>query len=225
MTLRSDIHVALEPVTPPAPHLRHVVMAAVRTSPRRSRGWPRPAAAVAGVLVVAALAAISITLVIQLRAQPASAPPTRVHLTITTWERDPTVQAGPHPGYRPRLTALNESSVVTARAERDSESNGWQVRVQLTNDATAMFAAITTQAVSACSLDCPERHVAIWANLTPSDVAEWNQRAMTASMPYSKGGKLLIDAYTIQPITSGNLAITGPLSQEQAEHLADALNG
>jgi hypothetical protein len=61
----------------------------------------------------------------------------------------------------------------------------------------------------------------MWLNLTPDDVAHWNERADAL---YAPNGKLLVDPYVQSPITSGTVFVAFDLSQANAEVIAGRLN-
>jgi hypothetical protein len=148
-------------------------------------------------------------------------------LVVTTWVRDPSVTAGPYPGYRPRLTALNHGMVASARAVPDPNGppGSWVVDASWNANGTALFAGLTAAASGSCpgQQDCPERHLSTWAGLTQDDVDHWNDRAGTVCRPVSDGGDLVNDPEVLSPITAGKFQISGNFSQQDATNLANWL--
>ena len=133
MTLRSDIHAALDPVTPAAPHLPSVIVDAVTGAPPPRRRWRRAASlTVVGAVVlilIAVLTAVGLRILSSApgRTTPASAPPAPpAALVITTWVKDPSVVNGPWPGYRPQMTLMYRGTLTSVRAARDQTGgNDW----------------------------------------------------------------------------------------------------
>lgn len=233
MTLRSEIHAALDPVTPAAPHLPSVIVDAVTGAPPPRRRWRRAASltvvGAAALALIAVLAAVGSGILSSVpgRTTPASAPPAPLAaLVITTWVKDPAVVNGPWPGYRPQMTLMYRGTLTSVRAARDpSGGNDWVVLFTLDSEGAQVFGSLTTQAVAACAGDCPERHVASWLDLTQDDADHWNERANVVYRPVSQGGKLLSDPYILSPITSGHGYIQGNFRQQEATDLARRLGG
>jgi protein-export membrane protein SecD len=145
-------------------------------------------------------------------------------LITTTWVKDPTVKGGPEPGYRPEMTALLPDMLTSATASLD-QTNGWVIDVAYNSTGAGIFSDITTKAYNACpTSSCPERFVANWLDLTPDEMKNWAQNANTLGQPYGQGGKLLVNANIIQPITGGQSQISGSFTQSSARDLALLLN-
>lgn len=230
MTLRSDIHAALDSVTPPAPHLPTVVVDAVLSAPPQRRHRLRTAgltaAGVVGLMVVGILA---VSIRSSIAPGTASRPPhvssPLAALVITTWVKDPSVADGPRPGYRPQISMINRGTLTSVSAARDPTGNDWVVLFTLGPEDARGFELLTAGAVAACPGDCPERHLATWLDLTQGDVDHWSERANVLSRRVSDGGKLLSDPYVVSPITSGGGYIEGNFSQQEATVLARRLGG
>lgn len=225
MTLRRDIHAALDAVTPVMPpYVPAVVLKELRSA--------KPTARPSWVVALAALGAFTVAVVVLtswqvwLRAGtlPETGPATTpVHLVFTQWISDPTVAGGPHPGFRPAPIAMGAHPVSSASAHQVPDNHGqWVVDIEFDAVATAALAQATSAAVAACPGDCPQRHITIWANLTSSDVSRWNDIADSLSRSYSAGGKLVADPYIGEPIAGGRVEIGG-MTQAQAKALAAAL--
>jgi hypothetical protein len=227
VSLRSDVHRALDEVTPPAPHLPYTVMQAVRTgqTPRRSRALPRAAAVLAVVVSLAVIgggvAMLAATGRDQAPSRPGSAPPAR--LVVTTWTKDPSVGAAPYPAYRPVVAPIDNSMISRAWATRNPNGD---IVVQVTFDSrgSEAFRNLTAQAAAACpQSDCPERHVTMWLDLSQDDLDHWNQRAHELYRPFTGGGKLLTDPLVTSRVPGGSAQIAGNFTQQQADDLADRL--
>jgi protein-export membrane protein SecD len=167
-------------------------------------------------------------------------------LVYTKWVADAKVTAGPEPGYKPQLTGLTGDDIATANASIDPNSGiGWVVNISFTSSGSDLFGKLTTANVAACPGDpntvatasCPERHLAIWLDLTQNDINHWEDAtyATTASGTYdpnclaTKGPnavcpKFLVDANTTQPILGGQAYISGNFTQQQAIDLATGIN-
>ena len=236
MTLRSDIHAALDPVTPAAPHLPSVIVDAVTAVPPPRRGWrPAPTMTVVGAVVlilIAVLAAVGLRILSSApgRTTPAGAPTAPpAAFVITTWVKDPSVVNGPYPGYRPQMTLMYRGTLASVRPAKvvrePSGGDYWVVQFTLDSEGAQVFGSLTRAAAAACAGDCPERHLAMWLDLTQDDVDNWNERATVAYRPVSQGGKLLSDPYILSPVTSGQGFIQGNFSQQEATTLARRLGG
>jgi hypothetical protein len=229
VTLRSDIHDALEVVTPP--HLEYTVMEAVRRQQPSRRAWLRPAAVlVLTLIVIAGGTAIAVSLAsgeFFSRRVPGSlthqaAPP--IHLVMTGWVSDPSVTGGPHPGYRPQLIGLDGSMVTSAQAVHGACGTSWCVDVAFDSRGTRVLSAITSvpPAPSCAAVPgCPKANLTAWAGLTQDDVDHWSERANRLSQSFTQGGKLLVDAPVEAPIMSGHTLISVPsMTQQEANDLA-----
>lgn len=327
MNLRSDIHAALDVVTPPAPHLAHVVMDAVRRGerPRRTPLWPRVGmGAVAGLIMLATGIGVVGLLASRSVPQPAASPPSfqpmswsgildagqssprmalpvrfgqevavttqlppypaahvqvllydpagRLSLTVdnsdqrptpawrpvpgtwsfavrdlasrpgaawrlraafiplpvvvTTWLKDPSVTAGPYPGYRPHLSSLSRDVVAGARPVRapNGRPGAWTVEGRWTTEGAAVFGDLTAGAAQSCpGQSCPESRVTLWAGLTQDDIDHWNERASTVYEPVSDGGDLVGDTVVVHAIADGTWLLPGDYSQQEATDVANWL--
>lgn len=231
MSFRSDVHRALDEVTPSAPHLPHTVMQAVREgrAPRRSRGLPRAAVVLAVVLSLAVIGGGAAMFAASTREQAPSRPGTAApaRLVVTTWTKDPSFDDSPYPGYRPAMTAFDSSMVTQARVEQTWYGDT-VVQVTFDSRGAEIFRNLTAQALAACPRqDCPQRHLTMWIDLTQDDVDHWNQRAHELYRPFYRGGKLLTDpaVTSANPGANGSsVQIAGNFNQQQAEDLAHRLN-
>ncbi|HEY7198600.1 MAG TPA: hypothetical protein VIC57_00230 [Candidatus Dormibacteraeota bacterium] len=232
MTLRSDIHAALDPVAPPAPHLPSTVMAAVTRAGAPSEPTRRTVlliVAATSLLAVIGFGAVvgGLRLVGERTLSPASAPPAK--LVVTTWVRDPSVTGGPFPGYRPRMTSITPDMVASASAAPDPNGgHDWIVSFSFDARGARIFREITTVAAVACGPSgpgsCPEGRVTDWLDLTQADIDDWDARADLLYQPAAGGGKLLSDPYIVAPITGGQGYIEGAYTRDQATALARQLH-
>jgi len=234
MTLRYDIHVALDAVTPAAPHLPSTVVDAMLAAPPRQPRWRRAASlsliGAAAVILLAGLVVVRLGLLSGApgRTVPASTvPPRPAALVITKWVKDPSVVNGPWPGYRPQAVLKYRGTLASVQATRDpSGGNDWVVGFTLDQEGAQILGSLTKDAVAACSgFDCPERHIANWLDLTQYDIDHWNERAMAEYRPVAQGGKLVSDPYVVAPITGGQGYFQGNFSQQEATALARQLGG
>jgi preprotein translocase subunit SecD len=154
----------------------------------------------------------------------------RYQLVVTRWVADPTITSGPVPGYRPQLTSMTSGMLSGAGAQLDPNGGGWQVAYQFDSRGADLYSRLTGAAYGAScpqagQVDCPERRLTFWLDLTPDDVAHWGQVASTAYQHYdaASGGKLLVDAYTLQQIPDGQGVIQGSFTQQSATALATGL--
>src|SRR5207248_1206288 len=85
--------------------------------------------------------------------------------------------------------------------------------------------------------NCPQRHLAIWLDLTQKDIDNWEDPSYVAkvSQPYDPGclaaqtadtvcGKFLTDPITLTEIAGGNATISGAFTQQSAQDLATGIN-
>jgi hypothetical protein len=232
MTLRSDIHAALDVVVPAAPHLPATVVDAVLAAPPPRPRWRR--AVILGLTGTAAIVVLAVMMLVGLgllpgqvgRPAPATTPqPRPVALVITKWVRDPSVVNGPWPGYRPQIAY--RGTLASVNAARDPNGGGdWVLDFTFDAQGAQAFASLTTEAVAACpDTGCPEGHLTNWLGLTEDDIDHWNERANTLYWPASEGGKLLADPIVQTPITGGQGYIRGNFSREAATDLAHRLGG
>jgi preprotein translocase subunit SecD len=166
-------------------------------------------------------------------------------LTYTTWVPDSKVTGGPEPGYRPQLSGLTGDDISSASAAIDQTGTSWVVNVSFTQAGAQKFDNLTRDNVNACPGDvntsqtanCPQRHLAIWLDLTQSDIDHWADPSYVAkvSSPYDPGclaaqtagtvcGKFLTDPITIQEIAGGQATISGSFTQQSANDLASGIN-
>jgi len=152
----------------------------------------------------------------------------RFQLVVTRWVPDPTITGEPVPGYRPQMTAITSAMLTGANAELDPNGGaGWAVAYQFDSAGTAIYSRLTGDAYAAAcprpgQVDCPERRLTFWLDLTPDDIAHWSERAASAYQlrGSSPGGKLLVDAYTLQQIPNGQGVIQGGFTEHSAKDLA-----
>ena len=149
---------------------------------------------------------------------------TTAKLVTTTWVKDPSVQGGPWPGYKPQITKLQSDMLTSANASLDQSGSGWVVNVNLNQQGAGVMGQISTAAYNACSQsDCPERHITEWLDLSQDDINHWNDRVSQLYKPYDQGGKLLTDPQVQQPL-GGQFFIQGQFSPDSAKNLATLLN-
>ena len=155
----------------------------------------------------------------------------RFQLVITRWVPDPAITGGVVPGYRPQPTPMTSDMLTGASAQLDPNgAGGWRVAYQFDSRGAAIYSQLTGATFQAScpqpgQLDCPERRLTFWLDLTPDDVAHWDQVAGTAYQPYGTdpGARLLVDAYTLHQIADGQGVILGAFTQQSAEDLAAGL--
>jgi preprotein translocase subunit SecD len=165
-------------------------------------------------------------------------------LVYTKWVKDDKVTAGQVPGYRPELTGLTGDDIANANASIDPQSGiGWVVNITFNQHGSDLFGKLTTANVAACPGDpnttgnCPERHLAIWLDLTQNDINHWEDanyatkvsgtydpNCLATGGPSAECPKFLVDANTIQPILGGQAFISGNFTQHQAIDLATGIN-
>ena len=162
-------------------------------------------------------------------------------LVYTKWVKDDKVTAGQMPGYKPALTGLTGDDIATANASIDPSSGvGWVVNITFNSHGSDLFGKLTTANVAACpaaSDSCPERHLAIWLDLTQNDINHWEDanyatkvsgnydpNCLATGGPDAECPKFLVDANTIQPILGGQAFISGSFTQPQAVDLATGIN-
>ncbi len=151
-------------------------------------------------------------------------------LVYTKWVKDAKAPVNsPQPGYKPALTGLTGDMVTSANASLDSNGTSWVVNTQFNSTGSDLFGRLTTDNVNACPGDvntlatanCPERHLAIWLDLTQTDINHWDDQGYVAQLLATK---FLTDPITISPITGGQAQISGNFSQAYATSLAAGLN-
>jgi preprotein translocase subunit SecD len=148
------------------------------------------------------------------------------HLDFVTWVKDANAQAvGEAPaGYKPQFSGLGSAQVTGATAGLDQQGLQYQVNLNFNSDGASLFSKLTTDAVNSCPGDgntCPTRNIAIFEDLTQSDVDNWDQVESTIAQPPSvQGGKLLTNPNILQPISGGQAQITGNFDQASSRYLA-----
>lgn len=166
-------------------------------------------------------------------------------VVFTTWVPDSKVTSGPEPGYKPALSGLTGHDIQSAVPIIDATGTSWQVNITFTSRGTNLFARLTRDNVAACPGDaatgagsgCPQRHLAIWLDLTQADIDNWDDATYAASISrlYDLGcltavsstvvcPKLISDPITLQEIDGGHLAMNGGFTQRSATELASAIN-
>ena len=161
-------------------------------------------------------------------------------LVYTKWVPDAKVTNGPEPGYKPAFVGLTGDDIQSATATIDQNGVSWVVNISFTSHGAVTFDNLTRDNVAACpgaGTDCPQRHLAIWLDLTQTDVDNWENPdyVSKASQPYDTGclaaqtpgtvcGKLLTDPTTLQEISGGQATISGNFTQQSATDLATGIN-
>jgi protein-export membrane protein SecD len=127
---------------------------------------------------------------------------------------------------------MNSGMLTSATAELDPNGGtGWVVGYQFDPAGSAIYAQLTGATFAATcpvagQVDCPERRLAFWLDLTPDDVAHWDQRGADLYAQYGSGsgGKRLVDAYTQSEIPNGQGVISGTFTRQSAHDLATGLS-
>ena len=166
-------------------------------------------------------------------------------LVYTKWVADPKVTNGPEPGYKPELTGLTGDDIQSATASIDSTGTSWVVNITFTARGATVFDNLTRDNVAACpgdvntvaSANCAGRHLAIWLDLTQTDIDHWEDSSYVAKVTQNYDpsclatqaadtvcGKFLTDPITIQEIAGGNAVIQGAFTQQSANDLAAGIN-
>jgi preprotein translocase subunit SecD len=161
-------------------------------------------------------------------------------LVYTKWIKDDKVQGGDFAGYKPALTGLTGDDIQSATASIDQTGTSWVVNINFTSRGADIFDRLTRENVNACpgvSADCPERHLAIWLDLTQADINHWEDPSYVAkvSAPYDPAclaaqkpgvvcGKKLVDPITREEIAGGQAQISGAFTQQSANDLATGIN-
>jgi preprotein translocase subunit SecD len=166
-------------------------------------------------------------------------------LVYTKWVPDTNVTNGPEPGYKPAFVNLTGNDISSANASIDPNGVSWVVNVNFTSAGGTTFADLTRANVAACPGDpntvatanCPQRHLAIWLDLTQQDIDNWENAAYVSkvSQTYDTGclaaqtastvcGKFLTDPITLQEIDGGSATISGSFTQASATDLATGIN-
>ena len=147
-------------------------------------------------------------------------------LVTTTWVADQSVTGGAEPGFRPKISTLTGDMVKSASASTDQNGIQWVVNVSLDSRGQQIFSDLSTAAVAACQADCPQRHIAEWLDLTPEDVANWQDPSVAGKVSgnVDTGGKMLTNPYVQEAIPGGQVQISGSFTQASAKDLATLLN-
>ena len=169
----------------------------------------------------------------------------RALLVFTTWAKDAAVTNGPQPGYRPALTGLTSREIASAAPIIDASGSTWLIAITFTPSGRRLFTNLTAGNVAACpgdaattpSANCPERHLAVWLDLTQSDIDHWEDPSYVAKvarqfdLPCLTGaasivecGKFVSDPITIEPITGAQAQIAGNFTQQTAQDFAAAIS-
>ena len=151
------------------------------------------------------------------------------HLDFTTWVPDKTAQAvGEAPaGYKPKFTGLGSAQIASASSGLDSSGLNYQVLLNFNSDGAALFGKLTSDAVNSCPGDgvtCPTRNIAIFEDLSQSDIDNWDKVESTIALPPTEGGKLLTNPNILNPIPGGQASITGNFDAASANQLAVQIN-
>ncbi len=171
-------------------------------------------------------------------------------LVYTTWVQDANAKGGKEAGFKPQLTGLTGDDITSATAVIDQSGIGWVVNIQFSSHGSDLFGKLTTDNVAACPGDpntslaanCAQRHLAIWLDLSPNDISNWDDPTgvyptkvsenydtgcLATATPTTVCPKLLVDAVTLQPILGGNAVITGGgqggFTQQAAQDLATGI--
>jgi preprotein translocase subunit SecD len=166
-------------------------------------------------------------------------------LVYTKWVPDAKVTNGPQPGYKPAFTGLTGDDIQSATAQIDQSGLAWVVNVSFTQHGAGVFDTLTRENVAACpgdpnsvaSANCPQRHLAIWLDLTQTDIDNWetpehvgkvsqpyDTACLSAQTPGTTCGKFLTDPITLQEISGGNATISGSFTEQSAKDLATGIN-
>jgi preprotein translocase subunit SecD len=161
-------------------------------------------------------------------------------LVYTKWVPDAQVTNGPEPGYKPAFVGLTGDDIQSATATIDQNGVSWVVNISFTSHGAVTFDNLTRDNVAACpgaGTDCPQRHLAIWLDLSQTDIDNWENPDYVSkvSQPYDTGclaaqtpgtvcGKLLTDPTTLQEISGGQATISGNFTQQSATDLATGIN-
>ena len=161
-------------------------------------------------------------------------------LVYTKWVPDAKVTNGPEPGHKPAFVGLTGDDIQSATATIDQNGVGWVVNISFKSRGAGIFANLTRDNVAACpgaGTDCPQRHLAIWLNLTQKDIDNWEDPAYVSKVQqqYDTGcladqaegvvcGKLLTNPTTLTEIAGGQAVISGSFTQQSSIDLATGIN-
>jgi preprotein translocase subunit SecD len=168
-------------------------------------------------------------------------------VVYANWVPDGNAVAGPEPGYKPAFTGLTSHDIQRASAAIDASGTHWVVNVTFTSRGATLFKHLTRDNVAACptsgggtspsSVNCAQRHLGIWLDLTQRDIDNWDDPAYAAivSQPFDLDclthtaaattcPKLLTNAITLQEIDGGSAEIISNFTEQTANELANAIN-
>ncbi|HXJ49011.1 MAG TPA: hypothetical protein VNF91_07580, partial [Candidatus Acidoferrum sp.] len=161
-------------------------------------------------------------------------------LVYTKWVADSKVTNGPEPGYKPAFVGLTGDDIQSATAAIDQTGTAWDVNISFTSRGAGVFDNLTRDNVAACpgtGVDCPQRHLTIWLDLTQQDIDNWEDPSyvskvyapydtacLAAQTPNTVCGKFLVDANTLTEIAGGQAVITGNFTQTTSTDLATGIN-
>ena len=166
-------------------------------------------------------------------------------LAFTRWVPDPKATGGPEPFYKPEFTGLTGADVAHATAAIDQSGSMWVIDIIFTPRGKQLFGALTKANVDACPGDpntstgaqCPQRHLAVWLDLTQTDLDNWDKPDYVARVsavfdlkclarPSSQTvcPKLVSDPLTLEEIDGGQAQIAGALDQATATQIAEGLD-
>jgi preprotein translocase subunit SecD len=138
------------------------------------------------------------------------------------------------------LSGLTGHDIQSATAAIDMTGTNWVINVAFTSRGADLFKRLTRANLTACTSPntfCAQRHLAIWVDLTQTDIDNWDDPAfaevvwrpydlhclahMTATTPCPK---LVSDPVTLQDVGGGHLALAAGFTQQSATELAHAIN-
>jgi preprotein translocase subunit SecD len=161
-------------------------------------------------------------------------------LVYTKWMLDSNVSTGAEPGYKPAFTGLTAHDIRTAIPAIDASGTHWVINISFTARGADLFRRLTHDTMLACpnQMDnCPQRHLAIWLDLTQMDINNWDDPRYAAKVSQlfdlsclmqitatTVCPKLLTDAVTLQEVYGGNAMITSDFTERTATDVAMAIN-
>jgi len=257
-SFRKRLHEALGDADLP-PHVGDQTRRALRDASASKPNPARFAGAIAALLAIAIVAGLvgvnalrrsqtPVVLPLPAASSSATAPPTaQGHLLVfTTWAPDSKVGDGPEPGYRPLLTGLTGHDIQSISAGLSDIGVCCVLNIKFTPRGTDIFKALTRNNVAACggapapgayAVDCAQRHLAVWVDLTQADLDHWEDPAYVSSISQlfdltclartsstTVCPKFVSDPVTIAEIDSGNATISGDFTQQSANDLVNAIN-
>jgi preprotein translocase subunit SecD len=161
-------------------------------------------------------------------------------LVYTKWVPDSNVSTGAEPSYKPAFTGLTAHEIRAASAAIDATGTHWVVNVTFTTRGADVFRQLTRDAVLACPNQtpyCPQRHIAIWLDLTQTDMDHWDDAAYAAKVSQvfdlsclagmtatSVCPKLLSNPVMLQEIYGGSAEVGSAFTEQTATDVAKAIN-